>query len=270
MFSLFENFSYQLSFGDKRIIDLINKSPDEYINISITQFAQKTNTVESTISKFVRHLGFENYRVFQQHLIRELEISKENRFYNPKNDYEKDIIIQKNYEFYAINETTKLLKKCSIDPLVQTIIESKIIFCIGSGNSFVAAQDFSEHLNRIGLISFATSDIFGSLDRLGALKSQDMIIFFSERFENNEYFKLAKYCDERNVKIVVITSRTNLTLTEDILKFVVNFYSHPQSHRPTQINNCKIQQIFVNNYLINELTKKIGRFQSVDSKDIFK
>ncbi|ATZ18442.1 RpiR family transcriptional regulator [Williamsoniiplasma somnilux] len=255
MYTLLDGFEDNISLGDKNLITAINKEPESFVNLSIVEFSKRINAANSTVSKFVRRLGFENYRDFQNYISKNFYVKEENHFYSSVKEETKDIITIKNYDFYAINETARKIDTKETLKFVKDILNSKKIWCIGMGNSYLAAKDLSTSLNGLGLVSFSTNDIFGQISRLKLLNKDDVLIFFSERFSQKEYFRLINMAEKLGTKIAIITAVNNFFVKTKV-DHIINFFAFPRSNRPDLVKNTKIQQIFVNNFITSLVIKQ--------------
>ncbi|ATZ17128.1 RpiR family transcriptional regulator [Williamsoniiplasma luminosum] len=268
MNTLINDSNKKISRGDKIILDIVNKDPLNFIDISIVDFGKRTNSTTSTISKFVRHLGFENYKTFQHYISKSFYIMKESELTDPQLEETRDIITNKNYAFYAIDQTARIIDNPETQKLVDCIISSKKVWCIGMGNSFLAARDLSSSLNTQGIVSFATNDIFGEIRRLQQVTEEDLIIIISERLGQKEYEKLIDMASKRGVKIATITS-INPFFINDKVDYKISFFAFPRETRPDVVRNTKMQQIFVNNFIISSLIRKKGIDLSKQDKIIW-
>lgn len=252
---------------DKYIEKYLDENLKNLIGMSIIELSKKMNIAVSTLSKFVRKAKFHNFREFQFFLSSELNERNERlELPKPSQKTESEILTIRNHDFYAIDKTSKLISASDLEKSINLIEKSNIVWCIGKGNSNLAALDFSNSLNLMGRISFSTNDIFGTINRIKLLGSNDCVIFFSERFNDEEYYKLIRnYLISRKVKVIVLTSMNKLAIkNNDGIDAIVNFFAFEKGERNNLVRNVKIQQIFLNNYLISRLLNKKTSRGSLD------
>lgn len=228
------------------------------IGLSIKDLSHKMNVAASTLSKFVRKAQFNNFREFQFYLANSLQKEHEQHSLTKTfNQAQSEILTIRNHDFYALDKTSKLISDSDLDLSINIILNSKIIWCIGKGNSHLAALDFSNSLNLMGIISFHTNDIFGKINRINLSTSNDCVIFFSERFNDKEYLKLIQEnLMIKKVKVIILTAANKMTIKNVGIDAIVNFFAFEKIERNNLIKNVKIQQIFLNNYLTIKLRKE--------------
>ncbi|AVN64371.1 MULTISPECIES: MurR/RpiR family transcriptional regulator [Mesoplasma] len=251
MNNILDGLSNKLSISDKDFVKKINNNPEVYINLSINELGNLIGASNSTVSKFVRRIGFRDYRSFQSYLTKTFHLRNESTLFNVKED-DKKIVSLKNYNFYVLNETTRKMNLHEIERFSKTLIQTRRIWCIGTGNSYLAARDFSDSLNLLDFVSFSTNDVYGNLPKFKALMKDDIVIFFSELFAQADYHKLLNIIKSNSVKVCVITSINEFFIDKRI-DFLINFFAFPKMERPKLVKNSKIQQIFLNNYIITNL-----------------
>ncbi|WP_338983814.1 MurR/RpiR family transcriptional regulator [Spiroplasma endosymbiont of Othius punctulatus] len=242
---------------DKHIIRALNKELENIAGMPIESLGKEISVSISTISKFVKKAGFENYRKFQFFLQKSLDHKNNQEIYTKISESKnKEILTMKNHDFYAIEETSKLINNSDLNLAIKLINKSKVIWCLGHGNSYLAALDFSNSLNLTEKISFTTNDISGSINRIKMLKDSGLVIFFSERFNDKEYDSLIENVLSKNkVKVIVFTASNKVFINNKSVDVVINFYAFERETRNTLIRNVKVQQIFLNNFVISKLNK---------------
>lgn len=251
MNNVLDGLGDKISISDKEFIKRINGNPKIFLNISINELGNLIGASNSTVSKFVRRIGFRDYRSFQSYLTKTYYLRNDTTMISIKDDGDKIISI-KNYNFYILNETSRKMNLQEIERFSKFIIRARRIWCVGTGNSYLAARDFSDSLNLLDLVSFSTNDVYGNLPKFKSLIKDDIVIFFSELFAQSDYQRLLDLIKLKNVKVCVITS-VNEFFIDKRADFLINFFAFPKQERPTLIKNSKIQQIFLNNYIISNL-----------------
>lgn len=242
---------------DKHIIRALSDNLEIIVGMSIQSLSKIINVSISTISKFVKKAAFENYRSFQFFLQKTLDHrSRQDIYTKIAESKNREILTMKNHDFYAIEETSKMIDDHVLEQFFGYVQNSKVIWCIGHGNSYLAALDFSNSLNLTDFISFNTNDISGSINRIKMLKENDLVIFFSERFDNKEYEILIEEVLSKNkVKVAVLTSVDKAFISNKNIDVIINFYAFEKETRNILIRNTKVQQIFLNNFLISKLNQ---------------
>ncbi|ATZ16366.1 RpiR family transcriptional regulator [Entomoplasma freundtii] len=241
---------------DRLIIKKINQHPDAFINSSIVEFAKNVSTAVSTISKFVRRLGFTNYREFQNYLITSYLLEREKNYSDFLFQIKRDEEIEnlKKIEFYAIEETIKLLDQRQLKNVAQRICEANKIWLIGSGQNFLQLQDLCNNLRIVGCNAFATSFPNNHAFEIMNLDSDDLVIFMADNYESNVYFNLVRKLKENHVTLVMITALNKFFIND--MDFILNYFAFPLKSTPSLVGNTKVQSFFLNNLIMTYILKQ--------------
>lgn len=150
--SKIESVFSTLTPSDKLIADIINKLFNEIPFLTIHQLAEKIDSSATTISRFVKKLGYDNFRDFKYDIIKETSGNFTEIFEPIASDDNPDEIINKIFNVYidSLRETRKLLNYENAISAANLIAKAKRLVFIGIGASGqianFAAQRFS-HLN---------------------------------------------------------------------------------------------------------------------------
>lgn len=253
---LIDNSDDNLLETDRIIIQAINRNPESFLDIPIKMFANRANVAISTISKFVRRIGFKDYQSFQKHIAKSYALQKENDFLRLMNFKQKDTLTLKKYIFLAISETVKKIDFLVLDQLANIIINARKIWIIGKGENFLAAKDLAHELNDLGMFAFSTNEISNKMQQFSILNQSDFLLFISEKYIEKSYQELNIKLKKQKVKIGLITSLDKFFLDQKV-DFVINFFTFPKTYQQEIVSsNIKIQQFLINNILINTILNK--------------
>jgi DNA-binding MurR/RpiR family transcriptional regulator len=150
--SKIESVFSTLTPSDKLIADIINRTFNEIPFLTIHQLAEKIDSSATTISRFVKKLGYDNFRDFKYDIIKDTSGNFTEIFEPIASNDSPDEIINKIFNVYidSLRETRKLLNFENIISAANLISKAKRLVFIGIGASGqianFAAQRFS-HLN---------------------------------------------------------------------------------------------------------------------------
>ncbi|QCX34096.1 MurR/RpiR family transcriptional regulator [Caloramator sp. E03] len=201
----------------KEIADFILNNSEEVIMLSISDLAQKCNTSETTIMRFLRKLGYSSYQVFRVKVAQELSDDSPKSIYEeikPEDnisEIRKKVILS---TVNSINDLNNILDDKSIEEVVDLICKSKRIYFLGVGASGIIANDAFHKFLRLGLNVITCNDSHIMNIMSAHTNSSDLLVIFSHSGESQEVLECAQLAKENGTKIVTITSYGHSTITK--------------------------------------------------------
>lgn len=168
--------------------------------------AKKINVSTASITRFVKKIGFDNYK--------ELIYSYRNNL----KEYSGDINdstrhLQHRYK-ELINEIDEKINIEDVKSVCEYLNEHKNIHIFGLGMSAIAGADFKFRFTRIGKYVEVVQDE-SSMEMLSSLLgSENLILYFSLRGENQHVIQSLKRLKEKGATIIVITSNQSYEITK--------------------------------------------------------
>lgn len=184
-------------------------------SLAINEVADLCSVSKSTISKFIRALGYEDYAEF-----REAAKFQDNKYKNRFNYIEDVMGYLKNHtpEQYArqmaqdLCTTEAELDWTAIDRLVDDLIHYKNVFALGMMFSGTAAMDLQIKLGYCGKFIVATLDDIKQTRNIARADADTLLIVFSDsgqylnRYDTIDDFYHKDIFNTTRAKIVLITS----------------------------------------------------------------
>lgn len=132
--------------AEKGVADLILKSPELVVNMSIHQLAADTFTSASTIIRLCRKLGFDGYKDLRKALLYEVsvrkEVSDEQTRKIEREDSLETIVQKVTYRnIVSLENTNKLLNMEVLARCVELIDSAQNVIFFGMGASLLVAKD---------------------------------------------------------------------------------------------------------------------------------
>lgn len=202
---------------DRAIIDCLNNSNINNLSyLSITEFAGYANVAESTLLRFCRKLGLRGYSEFRMLLAQ----SKSNEYTGNNGDYAYAIMDSMTT---ALHSTYELIRHEQIERAVDILLGAKRIFCFGSGNSGVAAQEMRNKFMRLGIHVYHLEDSHFQAIAASTLGADDVLVLFSVSGSTKDMIEIAKRAKQLGVKLIIITNylKSPLGAYADIPLYVV-------------------------------------------------
>lgn len=234
---------------EKVIIDYIRNNPvRDMILLSITEFSEKVGVGDATMLRFCRKLNLKGYSEFR-FLLSQSAGNDE----NAEND-EADRILD--HMVKALQSTHDLLDYGQITGAARIIRNARYVYAFGSGNSGVAAQEFSNKVLRYGVNCGYREDSHFQLIAASLLTEQDAIVLFSVSGGTQDMLEIAKYASRQGAKLVIITNylKSPLAGFADALLYVVA--------KSAPLNSgslvAKVSQLYIIDVLSKEIYKQMG------------
>lgn len=199
-----------LTKSEKKVADFVLTSPNDAINLTIVDLAERCGVGDTTVFRFCRSLKLNGYQDFKL----SLAIST-----NSKDmlDGEKSISVidskdikelsQKVLSVYtdSLNDTFNILNYHSISKAVDLLIDARIIYLFGFGGSAITALEMQNKFIKImPNISFSM-DAHTQLTVAALLKADDVAFIFSNSGITKDCIEIARLSKAAGAKNVFVT-----------------------------------------------------------------
>lgn len=210
-----QNMYPNLSSKEKDIARFLLSNGKNIMNINISKLADLTYTSPSTITRFSKKIGCDNFvdLKIKLHSTDKLEVEEKK---------EKQSV----FEYYSdvINQTEEITDINDIEAVIQLIKEARKIFVLGVGSSGLTAMEFSQRLLRMGLNSTGISDSHLMLITSSIVRKGDLVIGISTSGETKEVIDALELAKKNEANILGITCFSKSELS-NIVDLSVNAYS---------------------------------------------
>lgn len=203
---------------DNAIIQCLNTNNLNNLSyLSITEFAALANVAESTLLRFCRKLGLRGYSEFRMLLAQ----SKSSEYNGNTEDFAYNIM---NSMTTALQSTYELINRDNLEKAVNLLLGAKRIYCMGSGNSGVAAEELRNKFLRFGIHVYHISDSHFQTIAASTLTDEDAMVLFSVSGSTKDILGIAQKAKSLNTKLIIITNylKSPLSLYADVPLHVVS------------------------------------------------
>ena len=255
---------FKLSPTDKYIIKKIRFNVNQFLEMSISSFAQHIFCSISALSRLTSKLDFKNYSMFKLFVMNELtSIKNKNNdlFVKVGNKKMKDLA---SIYIETISKNILPNNEATIKKLSDDISTTYRIISYGSGSSSVSAKHLDFNLKRLGLDSVYESDIHKTIHNILDKKFKQILILFSKDLNSKEIRFLLKISEKINIKTYIFSSN------KDVLKIKrdnIIMFSHLQQEKWKFSISSKIASLFNVDLLLLYLYEK-NKFNLEDKKII--
>lgn len=141
-----KGYASRINEAEKGVADLVLKSPELVVNMTIHQLAASSFTSASTIIRFCRKLGFAGYKDFRKALLYEVsarkEVNDEQARKIEREDSLETIVRKVTYRnIVSLDNTNKLLNMEVLGQCIELIDKAQNIIFFGMGASLLVAKD---------------------------------------------------------------------------------------------------------------------------------
>jgi DNA-binding MurR/RpiR family transcriptional regulator len=196
--------------SEQNIIDYIYKNIIYIPSMSIGKIAQDTNISVATISRFVKHVGYKNFKDLKNAI---LETEKKA---TPANKISTSLSANNGGNIYNLLvkqegfliKTRDYINEKEIEKATDIIINTENIYFFGKGSSKCLVDLFSFRLKRFGkkifIINSSGSEIFEDLTNI---KKTDLVILFGFHKVPIELKVLLNYKNQVKFKTILFTDK---------------------------------------------------------------
>ena len=218
----------EFSGTEQRIVDYILDHREEAPTMTAAQLARRSGTSEATISRFCKHLGFDNYRSFQFSLGRDLtlkhdgfdidgEISLDN-----VEDSLKSILATKMGELEA---TLRGIDSATVRNVVKRLAGADVIQIAAVGNTNSVALDATFKFSQLGLrcTTHEVNEI--AVGFALTMQPKDALLVISNSGRSQRLMRVAQAAKNRGACVIVITGDEQSPLAR-LASFVLRTVNH--------------------------------------------
>ncbi|APX73224.1 MurR/RpiR family transcriptional regulator [Companilactobacillus allii] len=212
---LLQSYYDHLSSSAKKIADYLLSNPDIDSSLTINDLAKQTGSSISTISRFAKSIGFNNFQQLKLSLLTSTQTF--DTPFKEINANDTNLTVTKKIfsaNVSTLDSTLKIITEDQLDKAVDIINNSQVIALFGLGASSVVAQDGYHKFLRSDKTPLFASDYHMQLMMATTLKPNSCAILISHSGENKDILEIAKNLRKNDIKIIGITSYGNSSLSK--------------------------------------------------------
>ena len=199
----------------KKIADYILENQEASKTITTRELAVACDVAESTISRFVKEIGFDGFQAFKIALAESLINREQPGEYVEKSVYEDirredstEIIIEKVYHqnLLKMSETKKQVNIEHLEKAVSVIEKTDNLIFVSTGSSSIATNEAIMRFTRAGKRCIFWSDASMQLMVAATASARDTVVGISDSGKTANIVAVCQSAKDRGVPIVAITS----------------------------------------------------------------
>lgn len=240
----------KLSETEQEVIDFILKFEDIH-NLKMKDIKAKLYVSNATIVRACKKL---NYATFN-----ELKYA----FVQSKNEKISEYPVEASFLQILDNikkdtfTTLELVDEKEIDLICDCLLQSRRIFCVGTGSSSQVASEFNRKLKLIDLWTNDYSDKF-SIERIPQISTnKDVVVVFSLSGEVNEINEMMVRAKSNGTQIIAVTNMSTNPL-KSISTYSLLTYSSPSNRKKLR---SRLMLYVMSTLVYEKLLMKIPKFE---------
>ncbi len=202
-----------LSPAEQRVGQIVAGDPAAAAMLTITELAGQAQTSETTVIRFCRAVGFAGYPELRLTLATEAGRLQSDPAgsvvgsdISPSDDLAQVVRKIAFADSRAVEETGAQLDIGVLGQVVGAIVDARRIDIYGVGASAFVALDFQQKLHRIGLVSFAWSDLHIALTSAALLTRGDLAFGISHTGTTTDTIDALAEAGRRGALTVALTN----------------------------------------------------------------
>ena len=219
---------------EKKIIEYIIASPQEFIRRSIGEVARCIGSSEPTVSRFARHSGYADFKELKNAVLQ--HVSEENppagklsSTLGNESASTPDGFLRR--QQYCIEKTLEFLDDKILDNAADAILDAETIYVYAKGASVSMADLLKFRLNRFGrrviLLPAGSSELF---EYMNFFTEKDLVILFGFQKTPKEASVLLDYQKKIHYKCIFFTSRLYHSLDDETVIPLYVFRGEPSEY----------------------------------------
>lgn len=251
------NHYQTLTDAEKRIADQVLASPQDVVNMTVKELANKSNAVPSAVIRFCKSVGASGFSDFKIRLSSELGSKASTQAMLPVQENDTPSQIFKNVFASGINTLQDTLSMIDVDQ-VKKIIDAlhqapRIVF-FGVGTSSVIAMDAQYRFAQLGIATAACTDVLFMNVAAANLKPGEVAVGISHSGNTKATVNALRRAKKAGATTVSISSFVDSRLTEESDYSIVAF-SDDQNY-PVEAVSARIAHICIIDALMMNLAAR--------------
>ena len=248
--------------SEKIIYEWIKKNPSTVVKDSIESLAEEISTSKSAIIRFSKKIGYSGFAEFKFELSRYIISGiRENK--NENMDISRCIT-----SLYAgyIKQINDFIDLKNIKTIAKTLSNARRVKILGKNRTGLSALQFRYRLTKIGFDAEAITDGILMNQMQESLTKGDVVLIFTTRAEDLQYYELIKNISKNGVTTIVVTCTETKLIKQS--NYHILLPSIENASTSSFLDNQTIMFVFIE-ILLAELAYKVnGNYNHESRKEI--
>lgn len=248
--------------SEKIIYEWIKKKPSTVVKDSIESLAEEISTSKAAIIRFSKKIGYSGFAEFKFELSRYIISGiRENK--NENMDISRSIT-----SLYAgyIKQINDFIDLKNIKTIAKTLSNARRVKILGKNRTGLSALQFRYRLTKIGFDAEAITDGILMNQMQESLTKGDVVLIFTTRAEDLQYYELIKNISKNGVTTIVVTCTETKLIKQS--NYHILLPSIENASTSSFLDNQTIMFVFIE-ILLAELAYKVnGNYNHESRKEI--
>ncbi len=224
-----------LTGAGQKVAEFILNSPQETINLTITELGARVGVSEASIVRFAQSLGYSGFHALKIRLAEDIVSPMSIIHEDMMPDDKPATAAQKamNLGLRSLEETIRILDMRVFEDTIHALCNARHILLFASGNSIPIAMDLSFRLTKVGLSSRFSIDPTTQEMHAGLSSAEDVAVGISHTGSSKDTVYAVELAKQHGVRTVCITNHSDSPLTRlgDFCLFTATRVSHFREER---------------------------------------
>ena len=236
--------------SEKIIYEWIKKNPSTVVKDSIESLAEEISTSKAAIIRFSKKIGYSGFAEFK------FELSR----------YIISGIRENKNENMDISRSITSLYAGYIKTIAKTLSNARRVKILGKNRTGLSALQFRYRLTKIGFDAEAITDGILMNQMQESLTKGDVVLIFTTRAEDLQYYELIKNISKNGVTTIVVTCTETKLIKQS--NYHILLPSIENASTSSFLDNQTIMCVFIE-ILLAELAYKVnGNYNHESRKEI--
>lgn len=255
--------------SERRIAEYVLSDPHGAMDLTITDLAAQCDTSVATVVRFSRSLGYTGYSDFRLALASSVgrdQVSREEFRFADTDILASDdaaAVIAKIafHEARAIESTAASIDPTVLDHVATKMVAARRVDIYGVASSGISASDLQQKLHRIGLVSYAWSDVHLALTSAALLTDDCVAIGFSHTGQTIEVADSLAAARASGATTVLVTNFAASPIASQV-DHVLTTSASETRYRPGAMSS-RIAQLAVIDFLFVRIAQQMSSTMAV-------
>ncbi|CAM3687687.1 MurR/RpiR family transcriptional regulator [Erysipelothrix urinaevulpis] len=239
---------HNLSNKEKDIAEYIKKNISNLKFTNLDELATATNSSNSSISRFVRKLGFENYQQMRISFHIDHQSDFKNKILPAKISPDDSALEISNSVFQtginSLVSTQSILHESDLLKAVKILEKAQNCIAFGMGGSTVIALNAYHRFLKSSLNCSIPMDFHMQLIQANRLNENDCALIISHTGRNKDMIRIVDILNKNNVPIIVITSNVSSPIAQASDCILLSI-SEETNYQPEALSSMVAQLLLV-------------------------
>jgi DNA-binding MurR/RpiR family transcriptional regulator len=233
--SIISNALPKLKGTTQKVAQYILNSPQETIDLTITELASRVGVSEASIVRFAKSLGYSGFHALKIRLAEDIVSPMLIVHEDLKPDDTPATAVQKamTVGLRSLEDTMRILDMAVLEATIKALCSARQIDLFASGNSIPIAMDLHFRLTKIGLSSRFSIDPTMQEMYASLTTSEDAAVGISHTGSSKDTVYALELAKQRGARTICITNHSDAPLTRhgDLCLFTATRVSHFREER---------------------------------------